>query len=179
MDTGFIAKPLTARQIDQAFPLIQVLAPGLDVDRWRAFAHAMIPDGAPIPAPTGIISIQNGHGYIHGLFSYACTQDLCHGTVLAVENVIVLDLFDMAGAAVTLVGAVDRLAAALGCSAIHTSLDSSEGAPCGRGHSLFDAFQESGHAVECRRLCKVLPAPGGAAADGANDNRTTASRRSG
>jgi len=163
MDTGFIAKPLTARQIDQAFPLVQVLAPGLGVDRWRAFARAVIPDDGPRPAPTGIISIQNGNGYIHGLFSYARTQDLCHGTVLAVENVIVLDLFDMAGAALTLVGAVDRLAAVLACTAIHTSLDSGEGTPCGRGRSLLDAFRESGHAIECRRLCKVLTPPGGAA----------------
>lgn len=156
MDTGFIAKPLTSRQIDQAFPLVQVLAPGLDVDRWRAFARAVMPEDGPRPAPTGIIGIQNANGYIHGLFSYARTPDLVHGAVLAVENVIVLDLFDMAGAALTLVGAVDRLAASLSCAAIHTSLDTGEGAPCSRGRSLLDAFRESGHAVECRRLCKVL-----------------------
>ena len=42
--------------------------------------------------------------------------------MLAVENFIVLDLFDMAGAADELLNAMDRVADDLGCSAIHANL---------------------------------------------------------
>ena len=67
------------------------------------------------------MTVQNARGYIHGLFSYTVEEHLRHGGFLAVENFIVLDLFDMAGAADELLNAMDRVADDLGCSAIHTT----------------------------------------------------------
>lgn len=162
MDDGFIAKPLAKRQIDQAYPLVRAVAPGLDVERWRAFAAALIRHPGPSVAPSGIMTAQNGHGYIHGLFSYTLDQHLHHGPILAVENFIVLDLFDPAAAAETLLRAMDMVAKALGCTAIHTNLPGPRAAPASARGDLLDRFREEGHAPEALRLCKQL--------ERANDN---------
>lgn len=162
MDDGFIAKPLAKRQIDQAFPLVRAIAPGLDVERWRAFAGALIGRPGPSVAPSGIMTVQNDRGYIHGLFSYTRERHLHHGPILSVENFIVLDLFDPAAAASTLLRAMDGVAKALGCTAIHTNLPEQYAAlPDTRGVVL-DYFRDEGHAVESLRLCKQL--------ERANDN---------
>ncbi|MFT8038231.1 hypothetical protein ACMYM1_23500, partial [Salmonella enterica subsp. enterica serovar Enteritidis] len=81
--------------------------------QWRAFAGALIGRPGPSVAPSGIMTAQNGHGYIHGLFSYTRDQHLHHGPILSVENFIVLDLFDPAAAAATLLRAMDAVAKAL------------------------------------------------------------------
>lgn len=163
MDDGFIAKPLEKRQIDQAFPVVRAILPDLGVERWRAFAAAMISVGDTMGGPrTGIMTVQNGRGYIHGLFSYAVEENLHHGRILAVDNFIVHDLFDLPGTATVLLRAMDGIARGLGCSAIHTSLPkpySSQANDCG---PVMNCFREEGHAQETLRLCKSL--------DGANDN---------
>lgn len=173
MDDTFIAKPLGRRQIDQAYPLVRAVAPDLTIDRWRAFAASLIgpakasePD-APAPR-TGVMTVQNARGYLHGLFSYVVEEHLRHGRILAVDNVVVLDLFDMTGPAETLLRSMDALARGLGCSAIHTMLP--EGCAGGpeTGGSLFSCFRSEGHRAETLRMCKPL--------DGANDNRVGPAR---
>ena len=42
MHDTYVAKPLICRQIDQAFPVVQTIAPDLDVERWRDFAAAVL-----------------------------------------------------------------------------------------------------------------------------------------
>jgi len=166
MDDGFIAKPLQKRQIDQAFPVVRAILPELAVERWRAFAAALLDraQGAPAASvsPAGIMTVQNERGYIHGLFSYSAHEHLHHGRILTVENFVVLDLFNLSGAAAELLRAMDTVARGLGCSAIHTNLpDSFSNLPdyCG---TVLSYFRDQGHAVETLRLCKSL--------DGANDN---------
>lgn len=192
MDESFFAKPLGRRQIDQAYPLICAIAPALTVDRWRAFAAAMIGEGsaaagpgggarrnAGMPTgsmPTGIMTVQNANGYLHGLFSYTVEQDLRHGRALVVDNFVVLDLFDLPGAAEVLLHAMDGLARDLGCTAIHTNLPepyaalSTQEAPSGTGSRVLDCFRGEGHRTETMRLCKAF---GGANDNGAGRNGKT------
>ena len=184
MHDTYVAKPLIRRQIDQAFPVVQTIAPDLDVDRWRDFAAAVLSgreleseneptvrlgEGAA-PHPRGIMTVQNARGYIHGLFSYTAEEHLRHGRVLTVENFIVLDLFDMAGAADELLNAMDRVADDLGCSAIHTNLPDDYSTLPDYCNWLLTCFRDSGHEVETLRLCKQMidlnsPTPPDAAND--------------
>lgn len=150
MDHGFIAKPLARRQIDQAFPLVRTVLPALDVDRWRAFASALTGLAEAPAAPCGIMTAQNGHGYIHGLFSYATGAHLSHGRLLSVENFIVLDLIDVSGAADALLHAMESVARMLGCGAIHTSLSAQLAAQPGARAGMLEHFRAAGHAVEAR-----------------------------
>ncbi|PWC77802.1 hypothetical protein TSH64_25975 [Azospirillum sp. TSH64] len=172
MDDGFIAKPLGRRQIDQAYPLVCALAPGLGVDQWRAFAAAVLDSatlgssadggagGGRQPASRGIMTVQNAQGYLHGLFSYTAEPHLLHGRTLCVDNFVVLDLFDVAGVAEALLQAMEGLARRLGCAAIHTTLpdrfarhDSLQGS--GRD-PIPDCFRTEGHRQETIRFCKEL-----------------------
>lgn len=177
MDDSFIAKPLGQRQIDQAYPLVQAIAPGLGVEQWRAFAAAFLaPRDAPAP-PAGIMTVQNARGYIHGLFSFTVERSLHHGRILAVSNVMVLDLFDMSGPAEALLRSMEGLARGHGCAAIHTTLPEGlrEGAGDGsESHrTLLGCFRNEGHRLETLRLCKPLDGASGHRAqprpDGARD----------
>lgn len=164
MDDSFVAKPLGRRQIDQAYPLICVIAPGLPVEQWRAFAAAVLePAGSPA-GRSGIMTVQNRLGYLHGLFSYVIEDHLHHGRVLSVDNFVVLDLFDVPGVAGTLLHAMDTLARGLGCAAIHTTLTGRQALEeRAAGDPIGDCFHHEGHRRETVRLCKSL--------DGVNDNR--------
>jgi hypothetical protein len=184
MHDTYVAKPLIRRQIDQAFPVVQTIAPDLDVDRWRDFAAAVLsgrelesedePTGrrgeGGMPHPRGIMTVQNARGYIHGLFSYTAEEHLRHGRVLTVENFIVLDLFDMAGAADELLNAMDDVAEALGCAAIHTNLPDDYSSLPDYCNWVLSCFRDAGHAVGTLRLSKRMidldpPTPPDAAND--------------
>jgi len=178
MDDSFIAKPLGRRQIDQAYPLLCVIAPGLAVEQWRAFAAAVLAPngdttghangeagGAPLRR-TGIMTVQNARGYLHGLFSYAIEQHLRHGRVMSVENFVVLDLFDVPGVTGTLLRAMDGLARGLGCAAIHTTLPERYILDGLANNPIADCFLGEGHRRETIRMCKSL--------DGVNDNTAPA-----
>ena len=168
MDDGFVAKPLGKRQIDQAFPVVRAILPDLGVERWRAFAAAVIDRAqgaadARVPR-SGIMTVQNERGYIHGLFSYVTEENLHHGKILSVDNFIVHDLFNLPGAAAALLRAMDGIARGLGCSAIHTNLPQAYSTSADYCNPVLNSFREGGHALETLRLCKPL--------DGANDNRS-------
>ncbi|PWC83423.1 hypothetical protein TSH100_20625 [Azospirillum sp. TSH100] len=163
MDDGFIAKPLGRRQIDQAYPLVCAIAPGLGVGQWRAFAAAVL-DGATMggsekdgsPASRGIMTVQNAQGYLHGLFSYAAEPHLLHGRTLCVDNFVVLDLFDVAGVAEALLRAMEGVARRLGCAAIHTTLPDRTVRHGSRRDPIPDCFRTEGHRQETVRFCKDL-----------------------
>lgn len=168
MDDGFIAKPLGRRQIDQAYPLVCAIAPGLGVDQWRAFAAAVLDSatgggkgggtagGNGMPANRGIMTVQNAQGYMHGLFSYAAEPHLLHGRALCVDNFVVLDLFDVAGVAEALLRAMEGLARRLGCAAIHTTLPDRTVQRDSRRDPIPDCFRIEGHRQETIRFCKDL-----------------------
>ena len=78
MHDTYIAKPLIRRQIDQAFPVVQTIAPDLDVERWRDFAAAILSIhelefenkstgqmAAAEPRPRGIMTAGAGVAWLH------------------------------------------------------------------------------------------------------------------
>ena len=153
MPDRYVAKTIDARQIDQAFPVVQSCVPGLDIARWRRFAAELVGSGAAARRRGGIVTAQLGRGYIHGLFCYMVVPSLCHGRVLQVENFVALDMFDPAATADRLMAAMEELARELGCGAIHVMMrDRRQG---GRLQVL-ERFQETGHETEGLHLCKPL-----------------------
>lgn len=160
MDGGFTAKPLGMRQIDQAYPLVRAIAPDLPVERWRSFATARIGASATPGMPTGIMTVQSDRGYIHGLFIYAERDDLRHGKTLSVDNFIVLDLFNVADAASSLIQSMETLAKALGCVAIQASLPECYAQGGTTDGFMAGFFRDAGHHVDGVRFCKALPGVG-------------------
>lgn len=176
MDTDLIAKPLAARQIEQAFALIRTLVPDLDINRWRAYAATVLAadavnaaeppaeDARPARQTAGILTAQTPDGYIHGLFCYRVDTHLQYGRVLSADNFIVLDLIDPSAATAVLLRALEQLARTQGCQAICTTLPEAQDRASPYGRSMLRSFQQQGHTVQTVRLSKPL--------DGANDDRT-------
>lgn len=75
-------------QIDQLFPVAN-LASGVSLERWRRFALDWL---QPVQAGRGILIVQDGSGYVLALCSFQAVEDLRSGPVLAVENLIAVDL---------------------------------------------------------------------------------------
>ncbi|QJE74256.1 hypothetical protein HHL28_15250 [Aerophototrophica crusticola] len=159
MPDSFDVKPLDARRVDQAFPVVQTAFPRVSVERWREYALQLM--GPPLPKgrnvvrlptaqPSGVMVAQLGHGYIHGLFTYQTVPSLSHGKVLQVDMLVALDLFDPVSAAEALLVEMERLAHALRCDAIHLSL------PQHPQSDQLAKIEKLGHHIEGLRLCKPL-----------------------
>ncbi len=156
-------KQLTADRLQQAFPLLQSLDPGLSLDRWLAYARSLV--GAPCcsegPQESGVMSIENEQGYITALFTYRCFEDLRHGRLLTAENFVALDLLDPETCAHALSEALEHLAAHLSCDAVHSLISESEARGAGAG-VMASVLKARGHLDRGRLLCKEVRRAGGA-----------------
>jgi len=183
MNDFYITRLLPRRQVDQAYAVVRTVISDLQVDGWRRFAASLLlaDDDGAWPAGSGdadgagagdratmpsrsIMTVQSDRGYIHGLFSYGVEEHLRHGRILAVDNFMVVDMFNPAGTASLLLRAMDQIAHILGCKAIHATLPASYTELPEYYNAVLSYFRNQGHAVDTLRLCKTL--------DQANDNYT-------
>jgi len=140
------AIPLRLEGIDQAYPIVQALHPALSMDEWRRYARALIAQADPV---RGVMTAQHG-GYIRGLFCHWPDRSLLHGSMLIVDNIAVMDLFNAQGALRALIDAMESIASKYGCGAIHTLLSDH------RPTALHGHFQSQGHRMAQVVLCKDL-----------------------
>ncbi len=140
------ALPLGPDRIDQAYPIVQTQIPALSLKEWRRYARKLII--ATNPA-SGVMTAQHG-GYIRGLFCHWTDRSLLHGELLVVDNFAVMDLFGPAGAAQTLIEAMETMAERHKCQAIHTLLQNHRPTP------LHGQLQAQGHQLSKVLLCKPL-----------------------
>jgi len=146
------ARSLRPEHIAQAFPLIQAALPGVPLEAWVAFARALVQDRDR--PETGIISIVSEQGYIAGLSSYRVDHSLMHGQSLTADHFVAIDMFDRQAVVNALADAVEALARACDCGAVHTTLLDKGGAH-GAGTTV-STLAGRGHEVEAVRLCKIL-----------------------
>ena len=149
----FLASP----QVDQAFPLVQLAAPLLDLDRWRAFARELaLPErsGMNQVPPCGIMTAQDSSHYIHGLFCYVLQRELLSDRTLAVSEFCVGSLLDPAGVTEALLGGIDFLARSLGASTIRAALSEDAVALMNCREVFIERFRSYGHNVDGLRFCR-------------------------
>lgn len=154
LDGTYVAGALKRRQVDQAFPLVHTVAPELPLERWRGFAAAMMDPAAPLPR--GIMALQTAQGYIVGLYTWTVGEHLRHGRVLSVENFVVVDIFDLEGAAGSLLRTMEPLAAQHRCGAIHTELPEAFSSLADMANQVVGRFRDMGHDLGTLHLCKAL-----------------------
>ncbi len=148
-------KSLKPDRIDQAFPLIQAIAPAVGLEEWRAFAAALLPrPGEAGPPRGGILIAEDERGYMAGLVAYRIQHELVSGPVLVAEHFIAFDFFERDRIADALARALEGLAAGHRCAAIQTVLP--EGAERSRRQWLVDMLQLRGHQPHCFSLRKAL-----------------------
>ena len=64
MAQRYVVKPLGEGQVLQAYPLVQTAVPHLTLDQWLGYAKLVCEDERHTGPGTGVMSAQNGEGYI-------------------------------------------------------------------------------------------------------------------
>jgi hypothetical protein len=114
-----LARPLTAKSIDRAFPVAQAARMGLQLGQWRRFAAGRV---RCRPAKGGIVTIENSARTILGLASYMIEPALGLDAICSAENFVAFDLLNNARVARALVRALEALALRQGATAIRIAL---------------------------------------------------------
>jgi hypothetical protein len=149
MSSFITASRLEAEQTDKAYPLVRSLLPDVDPAEWQRIARELTESA--LADERGILTVRNAAGYICGLCFYTVERD-AGGARLIADHFVAFDVTERAPFAAALLGAIDSLAAKLGCIAIHTCLAASQ-------KSLFKRFRSAGYAARNVLLCKSLGAP--------------------
>jgi hypothetical protein len=157
MKRRFIAKQLARERVDDAFPIARAAVPGLTLERWRLFTGDSVAAGDRA-MPPGIMVVENERGYIQGLCTYRLHHDMRHGTILAVDDLVALDLVNDGAVVAALVDALEARARAVGCSAIRLHVaEDAEARP--NSPVLYEFLKRNGHAVDAVRLVKPVVIP--------------------
>jgi hypothetical protein len=147
MARSFTSFTLTKDDIGAVYPLVHTTVPDVDLGKWQRFAGRLVDDG--MPASDGVIGLRNGAGYVCGIFAFRVDHDLRHGTVLAIDMFIALDLVSEDEATRALLQAAEAKARDLKCTATHIRLDTTQ-------KSIADRLAATGHHRECVVFCKRL-----------------------
>jgi len=150
MSSDFIARPLPAAQVLQAYPLVQALDPGLSAERWQAFANALGDGGGGAPRD-GIMTLQTVAGYIHGLFVHRLHRDLRDGLQLQVDHLVTFELPGRQSALRAALRVVEQLAREQRCDSIAVNMPTSARVGLAQFGSSADAFDDGGY--ETRAAC--------------------------
>lgn len=121
MSEAFILRPLTRRQVNQAYALVRHALPHASPARWDAFARARIGNDG-LRRNHGIMTLQSQAGYILGLFIYDLRDDLQDGRTLSVSHVAVAELVGQATLARHLVDGMVTIARLHDCAVIDVRL---------------------------------------------------------
>ncbi|MBS7541361.1 hypothetical protein [Ancylobacter lacus] len=102
-------EPLTADRVDQAFTLIRLVAPTLELKAWRAFCRTM--GGAAASSRALSVAI-NPRGYVQGLCLTEMKDHPLHGRIVDVPVFLATSAADdegVAGALLAHLGHLSRL----------------------------------------------------------------------
>ena len=136
----FLAAPLKAGAIRQAFPLAKLFNPDLDLASWSGYARSFTSRSAQL---AGLQMLQDQRGYVHALFAYTIGQDLLRRRLLRITDLVIGLLPGMA-LVETLLETFSDLALKYGCDNVMVELSPSSPARA--------ALQSAGFnqtAIEC------------------------------
>ncbi len=156
MTRHFLAKALAPERVDDVFPVARAAVPGLTLERWRGFARlALMPAAA---TASGILVVENARGYIQGFCTYRLQHDIRHGTTMAVDDLVAIDLLDSAPIAAALLEALEARARATDCDVLQLHVpDQATSSAAASG--LYEYLRQSGHAVDAVLLAKPMDRP--------------------
>jgi len=161
MEDQLISRIFDRAMIEQAYPIVRTLAPGITLERWVQFARPRITSRSS-EWPRGLMAIQNASGYILGLFSFKVRDDLHESRILAVSNIVVPDIPGRDQVGRSILKASDHLAMIHGCRAIRAELNNEiDPSDCDRtwlSATLISCGYSLGGARAFKRLPGGLPA---------------------
>ena len=85
------ARFLDRRTIDQAFPLVRNIVPGMTAARWARFVRPRLMPRSP-DWPRGVMTVQNAGGCILSLFAFEVRADLHESRIFHMDHIMVPNL---------------------------------------------------------------------------------------
>lgn len=137
-----------------ALPLARLGRPGISELDWKAFVDAMA--GGP-DADTGIMVVEDAHGYLYGLFSFAVERRISPPRVLAVDNFVAIDLIGAQAVARQMLAGIRELARRHGCDAISVAMPTPTGSRVESGTAAL--FRDFGLRMDAVRMAGRLTVP--------------------
>ena len=114
-------RPLAAKQIPQAYPLVMLFDAELSQEQWTDYASGLL-NGANVSSVPGILTVQTADDYIYGLSVSWLRPDLRRGTVLEIDNFAVIDIARGRVIGSLLLKALEELGRECGCSCLSIKL---------------------------------------------------------
>ena len=155
---------LDRKTIDQAFPLVRNIVPGMTAARWARFVRPRLMPRSP-DWPRGVMTVQNDGGCILSLFAFEVRADLHESRIFYMDHIMVPNLPGRGTIWASTIGAAEQLAEMNGCRAIRAEFgDDSE-------HSNEDillALESTGYSLSGVRAFKRLEAKSAYASDGSD-----------
>lgn len=156
MTGKYVVKPLGEGQVMQAYPLVQTAVPRLTLDQWVDYAKSVCTDRPANKPSAGVMSAQNAEGYIYGLYCHEVTQDIQHGRILKVSNLIAAGLYDANGIVDGMIDSILEIARDEGCSAVKVDLPDSPKAGPAPVEGVAGALKGAGYQLESVALHRSL-----------------------
>jgi len=121
----FFVEALPRSAILNAYPLVHLAVPTLDLPAWRRFAHLALDRRRGTLA--GILAARRAaRRHICGLVCYRREPDLILGQVIQARNLIAIDMLDTQPIVLALLSSLRSLALANGCSSVHLMMPDAE-----------------------------------------------------
>lgn len=138
---------LDRSSIDKAYPLVRGIMPNVTLERWTEFAKPYFAARSP-KWPRGLMTIQNGEGYILGLFGFEVRDELHSSRTLFIYNIIVPRIpgHDLIWASV--VSTAETLAAINDCRTIQIKLSDDLNAQESSHEWLGSSLVTAGYMIE-------------------------------
>lgn len=152
----YVIKPLGEGKVLQAYPLVQSAVPHLTMEQWLEYVRSISEQRDGEPCCAGVMSAENGDGYIYGLYCHAVEPDIHHGRVLKVRNFVAANLYDSAGIIDRLMDSIVSVARDNGCTAVHVDLPDNTRRGPEPVESVVSMFKGAGFRVESIAMCRSL-----------------------
>ncbi len=156
MSQRYVVKPLGEGQVLQAYPLVQTAVPHLTLDQWLDYAKVVCETARSTSPGTGVMSAQNGEGYIYGIYCHEVSTDIQHGRILKVSNLIAANLYDAAGIMDRMIDSMLKMARDQGCAAVHVDLPEAPRKGPQPVEGLAGMLKGAGYQFESVALCRPL-----------------------
>lgn len=150
----YVVKPLGEGQVLQAYPLVQTASPTLTIEQWLGYVQSLS-EGESGRESSGVMSVQNGEGYIYGIYCHEVETDIQHGRVLKVSNFVAANLYDSKSVTGGLIDSMASVARDRDCAAVHIDLPEEPERPR-PVDGVANQLKGAGYHVESVALCRRL-----------------------
>lgn len=120
-----VVEPLSKMAILNAYPLVHLAIPTLDLTAWRRFVRLAL-DGRRDSRAGILVAKRAARRHICGLVCYRREPDLILGQVMQARDLITIDILDTQSIVLALISSLRSMARANSCSSVHLMMPDTE-----------------------------------------------------